>query len=192
MGGFSLEDAQGATISDIFYGPPGINRTPSVETERDSTEFSQGEEEMLFQRVFSQEREDVAMEEEEGGKEEEEEEEEKEGGGGGGGGGIRRRRWKKRRKEGGLKVILKMRRRKRKRRRRRWRRMWWRERDLSGVQSSKRGPSGSCCHSVLVSRAASRLLPPHCKAPHTTRKRGTKRVELLIDLIPKEPEFPLG
>ena len=67
-GTLTLEVAQGAPISELFYGRQRKNRAPSPEVEGEVSQFARGLEEMMFHRVTSREEgEDVEMEEEEEG-----------------------------------------------------------------------------------------------------------------------------
>ena len=67
-GTLTLEVAQGAPISELFYGGRRKDRAPSSEVEGEVSQFAKGLEEMMFHRVTSREEgEDVEMEEEEEG-----------------------------------------------------------------------------------------------------------------------------
>ena len=155
-GGFSLEDARGATISEIFYGGPGINRFFSVDTEGESMGFFQGEEEEMFQRVSSEEGEDITMEEEEDAKKEEElekvEEEEEES-----------MEADLVEKEGHLRV------------------------PVQHKGTIQKFPQQCTRLKSCIQASASML-----QASTHNKQRATKRVELLINLIPPKTQFPLG
>ena len=72
-GTLTLEVAQGAPISELFYGGRRKDRAPSPEVEGEVSQFAKGLEEMMFHRVTSREEgEDVEMEEEEEGEKERE------------------------------------------------------------------------------------------------------------------------
>ena len=67
-GTLTLEVAQGAPISELFYGGQRRIQAPSPEVEGEVPQFARGVEEMMFHRVTSREEgEDVEMEEEEEG-----------------------------------------------------------------------------------------------------------------------------